>query len=423
MLTLSKLNCTRVLSGALLAAPLFAWADAMDSSSMSMHGVLGGYSMARESSGTSWQPDSSPMDMHEFEARSWTLMPMASVNAVYSDSKAHARGDSDTFVQSMAMLMAHRPLGQGTLGVRTMLSLDPAFMGKKGYPLLFQTGETADGKTPLIDRQHPHDLFMELAASYAMNLNEHASAFLYAGLPGEPALGPSTYMHRLSGMDNPEAPITHHWFDATHITFGVATVGLVLENVKLETSAFNGHEPDPFRYNIEIRALDSWSARATYNPALNWSAQVSYGHIKSPEQLEPGIDVDRTTASVTYNRPLTQGGWQSTLAIARNDQHPGGHTDAYLLESSLPFPNRFTVFARAERVGKNELFEEGEPLAGRTFTVGKLALGAVHDVTDTPVGTFSVGATFDLYSVPNELQSVYGRSPTSWLVFLRWKWP
>ena len=418
----------------LMSAPLLTWADPMsheesepmehqrhEMSQMSMQGLLGPYPMTREASGTSWQPDSTPMEMNHMQYGQWSLMPMAFANAVYSDSKARDRGDTDTFIESMAMLMARRELAGGTLGVRAMLSLDPALVGKSGYPLLFQTGETTDGRTPLVDRQHPHDLLMELAASYSMDLGNHRSAFVYAGLPGEPALGPATYMHRASGMDNPEAPIAHHWFDSTHITFGVVTAGLVLEDMKLEVSAFNGHEPDEHRYDIEMRRLDSWSLRASYNPAPNWSGQVSFGRIKSPEQLEPGVDVDRTTAAVTYNRPVLHGGWQSTLAIARNAQHPGGHTDAYLLESARPLSNNFAVFARAERVGKNELFAAGDPLAGRVFNVDKIGLGGVHDFDRMSLGQFGIGASYSLYAIPDDLQAVYGRHPASWLVFLRWK--
>jgi hypothetical protein len=228
-------------------------------------------------------------------------------------------------------------------------------------------------------------------------------------------------MHRASGMDNPEAPITHHWFDSTHITFGVVTAGLVVNDVKLEASAFNGREPDERRYDIEVRKLDSWSLRASYNPAANWSTQVSFGRIESPEQLESGVDVDRTTASVTYNRPLRAGAWQSTLAVGRNHQRPGGRTTAYLLESALPLSHRFTVFARAERVGKDELFEEDAPLAGRVFTVDKVSVGGVHDFPETTLGTFGVGATYSLHFIPDALEPFYGRRPESWLVFLRWK--
>ncbi len=390
---------------------------------MSMTGLLGPYSMMREGSGTSWQPDSTVMEMSHVMRGDWTLMPMAFINAVYSDAQSGRRGDDDTFAESMAMLMAHREWAGGTLGVRAMVSLDPSLVGQDGYPLLFQTGETADGQTPLIDRQHPHDLFMELAASYSKPFGKDRSAFVYVGLPGEPALGPATYMHRASGMDNPEAPITHHWFDSTHITFGVVTAGVVLNNIKLEASAFNGREPDEHRYDIEVRKLDSWSMRASYNPTPNWSTQVSFGQLKSPEQLEPGVDVDRTTASVTYNRPLSQGGWQSTLAIGRNHQRPGGHTNAYLLESAFPISKAFTVFARAERVGKNELFEEGAPLGGRVFTVKKLSIGGVHDFAETSFGAFGLGATYSLHWIPRELKTFYGDQADAWLIFLRWKSP
>ncbi len=199
------------------------------------------------------------------------------------------------------MGMAHRPLGGGSLTLRGMFSLDPT-MGKDGYPLLFQTGETADGVTPLIDRQHPHDFLMELAAVYSHSLSEAASVFLYAGYPGEPALGPPTFMHRFSGIDNPEAPLGHHWLDATHITFGVLTGGVVWNTFKIEGSVFNGREPDEHRWNFDPLRLNSTSLRLTWNPTANWSMQASWGSLNSPEALEPDIDQQRITASVSYNR-------------------------------------------------------------------------------------------------------------------------
>jgi hypothetical protein len=375
----------------------------------------------REASGTSWQPDSTPMEMKHLRRGDWVLMPMAFVNFAYVEADARERGGTDLFASSMAMLMAQRPLPSGRLDLRAMLSLDPLLIGKRGYPLLFQTGETADGQAPLIDRQHPHDLFMELAASYSREFAANRSAFVYAGLPGEPALGPSTFMHRLSGIDNPEAPLAHHWLDSTHITFGVVTTGVVLDKVKLEASAFNGREPDEDRYDIEVRPLESWSTRFSWNPAANWSAQVSYGRLESPEQLEPGVDIERMTASVTYNRPAAPGNWQTTLAIGRNSKQPGASTDAWLLESAWSRPSGYTWFARGELVEKDELFDHDDPLHGRPFTVEKLTLGLVRDFPATWRGVFGFGAALNLHFIPNALQPSYGDDPTSWLAFVRWK--
>src|SRR5579862_3540484 len=194
----------------------------------------------------------------------WHLMAHGWVNAVY-DNQGGPRGDHDTFSNSMFMGMASRPLAAGSLELHAMLSLDPA-MGKGGYPLLFQTGETADGVTTLVDRQHPHDFFMELSAAYSQPLGDSGSVSIYGGLPGEAALGPPSFMHRFSGMRIPEAPLTHHWLDSTHVTMGVVTLAATQGPITVEASAFNGREPDQFRWNIETRAFDSWSARATWNP-------------------------------------------------------------------------------------------------------------------------------------------------------------
>ena len=234
----------------------------MGGHSMEMKGFLGPYAMTREGSGTSWLPDATPHEGVHAMFGDWMVMGHALINGVY-DNQGGPRGGSKFFVPGMLMGMVQRDFGNATLGFRAMLSPDP-FMGPRGYPLLLATGETADGKTPLVDRQHPHDLFMELAGTYSRRLSANSSWFVYAGLPGEPALGPSAFMHRTSGMDIPEAPITHHWLDSTHITFGVVTTGLVLDRIKIEASAFRGREPDQHRYDIEAPRLDSFSARVSW---------------------------------------------------------------------------------------------------------------------------------------------------------------
>jgi hypothetical protein len=226
-----------------------------------------------------------------------------------ADRQTGPRGDDKVFAQSTGM---QRRRGGGTLGLRGMVSLDPAAIGRRGYPLLGQTGETADGATPLVDRQHQHDFFMELSASYSLPLGQSSSVFVYGGPVGEPALGPSAFMHRYSARRNPEAPLTHHWFDSTHITFGVVKVGGTLDPFKAETSAFNGREPDQSRWNIETGKFDSWLTRLTFNPTAEWSLQVSYGDLKRPEQLEPDTDIRRSTVSASMQLPL--GEWQTTLA-------------------------------------------------------------------------------------------------------------
>lgn len=386
-----------------------------------MRGLLGPYAMSREASGTSWQPQATPMGgSAPWMTGEWMWMAHGSANLVVTDN-AGPRGDRDTVVQSMGMLMGMRPLGPGTLGVRAMVSLDPWGVGKTGYPLLFQTGETADGRTPLIDRQHPHDLFMELAASYAQPLGESSSAFVYLGLPGEPALGPPTFMHRFSGMDNPEAPLGHHWLDATHITFGVATLGWVWKDLKVEGSAFNAREPDQVRTNIELRALDSWSGRVSYNPSERWALQVSRGVLRSPEQLEPDVDMRRTTASVIYHHPFERAQWQTTLAWGRNQKLPGHATESFLLESALVIDTVHTLFGRVERVDKDELFGEDEPLAGQVFTVDKATFGAIHDFPPTRLGRFGLGLQYSRYAIPAALKPVYGNQPDAWLAFARWR--
>lgn len=386
----------------------------------SMKGWLGNYAANRDASGTSWQPDSTPHEGLHFSAGSWNLMAHGLVNAVFDD-QGGKRGGTKTFSNSMAMLMASRPVGeQGTLGLRTMLSLDP-LMGPNGYPLLFATGETANGRDTLVDRQHPHDLFMELSGTYSYRLSEASSVFAYAGLPGEPALGPTTFMHRFSGMDNPEAPITHHWLDSTHVVFGVLTGGYIYGPVKIEASTFKGREPDKNRYDIEQPKLDSFSTRLTYNPSANWSLQTSWGSIHSPEQLAPNVNEDRVTASATYNLPFDNNNWGTTFAWGRKFDQPGHTLDGFMLESAVTLHDKHTFFGRAERVDEAELFENVPALSDQIVTVNKVSLGYIRDFRLHENVKFGVGGLVSQYAYPSKIDSEYGSAPTSFMLFMRLK--
>jgi hypothetical protein len=260
---------------------------------------------------------------------------------------------------------------------------------------------------------------MELAATYSVPLGEARALFVYAGYPGEPALGPPTFMHRFSGMDDPGAPIAHHWLDSTHITFGVVTGGFVYAGWKLEASAFHGREPDQYRWDFDSFTLDSASARLSWNPSPDWALQVSYGYLKSPEQLEPAIDQHRITASASYNRPLADGNWQTTFAWGRNIAG-GDALDAFLLESAIALGSH-TVFARAERADKNELFEAPSPLAGRIFAVSEFSLGYIYDIPLAGPAKLGLGVEGSLYGLPSAVQPAYGSNPASYMLFTRLK--
>jgi hypothetical protein len=383
-----------------------------------MAGMYGPYAMTREASGTSWQPDEARHEGVHVMRGAWMLMLHGYVDGVYDD-QGGPRGDTKGFSDNMGMLTAQRGLGPGSLGVRTMVSLEPATIGKEGYPLLLQTGETADGVTPLIDRQHPHDLFMELAASYSVSRGSR-SLFFYGGLPGEPALGPPAFMHRFSGVNLPVAPITHHWLDSTHITYGVLTAGAVADRVKVEASSFRGREPDEDRWNIESPKLDSYAFRLSVNPTERTALQVSYGHLHSPEQLEPEVDQDRLTASLMHDGTWGDTGrWEGTLAWGQNLNQPGHRLNAFLLEGAFQSGDRHTVFARAESAQKDELFVETDARAGDVFDVGELTAGYRYDFYRGEHTALGLGAAGTLSFLPSDLHDAYGDTPLSGLVFVR----
>ena len=380
-------------------------------------GALGPYAMGREASGTSWQPDVSRHEAVHGMAGSWMLMGHATLNGVY-DWQGGRRGDEMGFVSGMVMGSARRDLGaSSTLQLRAMLSPDP-FMGKRGYPLLLAAGETADGATPLVDRQHPHDLFMELSASLSWRLSDRNSVFVYAGLPGEPAFGPPAFMHRLSIQDSPEAPISHHWLDSTHITFGVVTAGVVHGDWKLEGSAFKGREPNQRRYDIERPKFDSYATRLSWNPTPNWSLQGSWARFDSPEQLEPDEDQTRWSASAIYTVPVGEEGWWSTTAAWGRRTAGHENLDALVLESAVRLGRAWTVFSRAERTETNELTGAGGH-HGPTYRVGKVSAGAVRDFQVAPHVSFGVGGLYAVNFVPGALKPLYGGERNGAMGFVR----
>ncbi len=384
-----------------------------------MTGAFGPYPMERDASGTAWQPDESEHSGLMITSGDWTLMGHGVLNLVY-DHQGGRRGDDMVFPSGMLMGMARRPIGNGTLQLKGMVSPDP-LMGKKGYPLLLASGETANGTDRLIDRQHPHDFFMELSASASQNFGATSSAFIYAGLPGSPAFGPPAFMHREAILDSPEAPISHHWLDSTHIAFGVVTGGVVLDRVKLEVSRFNGREPDQHRWNIETGALDSTAVRVSWNPTASLSLQGSWGDFKDPEQLEPGIDQKRLSASLLYAHEVAPG-WKLSGTLAWGRKIVEGHKDdAFVAEAGVKHRG-WSVFGRGEMTENRELVELDEEEHGPAFRVGKVSLGAVRDFRIAEHFSLGAGGLVAVNFIPRGLRGEYGgKNPLGAMAFVRLK--
>ena len=372
-----------------------------------MHGMYGSYPMDQDATGTSWIPSSTLMPGIHRSADDWNMMVHGYLMAIY-DRQGGPHGGRKFFSENMFMYTAQKDFGDHTFALRSMISLEPATIGCDGYPLLLQTGETCNGKTPLINRQHPHDFLMELAAVYTHRFSKNDSLFAYFGYPGEPALGPPAFIHRFSAFFNPEAPITHHWLDSTHITFGVATIGYIHKWFKLDTSIFTGREPDQHRWNFDSARFDSYAARLSFNPIPDIAAQVSYGYLKSPDQLEPQVNTRRTTASISYNKAWTKSNWQITAAWGLNQNKPGHALNGCLVESAVELHQKHVVFGRAEYAAKDEL-----KLSHKVFNVGKIDLGYIYEFPLIPFTRWGIGAVGSASFAPK------GRTPLSYMVFFR----
>jgi hypothetical protein len=370
-------------------------------------------------SGTGWQPAATAGHSWMKSAGTWDLMAHGVVFADYNQ-QGGPRGEGKAESVNSLMLMEQHKLWSGSILFREMFSAESLTAPHPGFPELFQTGETYHGQ-PLVDHQHPHNVFSELSFYYTVpitvSIKEKVSWEFYGAPAGEPALGPVAFMHRASASELPMAPLSHHLQDSTHTSFGVITTGLVVDRFRIEGSVFNGREPDEKRYGIQFAALDSWSARLSVAPSRNWTAQYSYGRLERPEALEPGSQ-RRQTASVEYVWPFASGSWATSVVWGRVHKDVGNRNlNSYLLETTANFKLRNYAFSRMELVDKDELFP-GNPLLP-SFRIGAYTFGGAHDVIQSRLWQLAVGADLTFYTKASILDSAYGKNPVSFQIFLR----
>jgi hypothetical protein len=379
-----------------------------------------------ESSGTAVQPTAWPMPMVMTGVGSWNLMWMGQAFLVDTQQTGPLGADK-LYSTNWGMLGAMHRLGSGSILLRTMLSLEPATVTERRYPLLFQTGETAFGN-PITNAQHPHDFVMELSVQYSHNVGEGGTAALYYGVVGDPALGPVAYPHRASAMEIPQATLGHHWEDSTHIADNVVTGVLAFPWIRFEASGFHGAEPDENRWNIDFGPMDSYSGRITYTPTPHWAAQVSAGHLTHPEALEPGDEV-RTTASVEYVVPRPGETWWATSLIwGRNWKTAAKYgSNAVLAETVVPFRVKNFVTGRYEWSQRDELFADSPALeeqllastGARWFDVNAYTIGYTRDLFMFHGAETGLGANISFYGIPNAIKPYYGDHPMGVNVYLR----
>jgi len=386
-----------------------------------------GMFLMNQASGTSMNPQSWPMPMQMLNPDGWSLMFMGQ-GFLVDTQETGLRGHDKLYSPNWGMFSAGHDIGGGSFMFQMMLSLDPATITDRRFPELFQTGETAYGK-PLVDAQHPHDFFMGLGVHYAHSIGEGVIWQIYFAPVGDPALGPVAFPHRASADELPQATLSHHWQDSTHVANEVITAGIMIhDKLRLEASGFYGTEPDENRWNIDYGPINSWATRLSYFPSQNWMAQVSVGRLTRPERQTPG-DVVRSTASIHYTRPMQGSSWSTSLIWGRNHQIlDRRNVNSYLLESVLPYKRKNFFTGRIELVDKDELFDDQPELEehldrtiGSTFRIGAYTAGYTRDI-----GTFhkvetGIGANFTAYSVPSAIKPYYGDHPVSINVYARFR--
>jgi len=404
--------------------PSTAGMQEMDHESLNRTGMF----LMGQSSGTGYQPSSWPMPMLMTRVGDWRLTWMGQAYLIGAQQSG-PRGGDKVYSSNWGMLGALHRLGRGTLMLRTMISLDPASVTSRRYPLLFQTGESAFGK-PIVDGQHPHDLVMELSAQYAHPLSDKGILNIYYAPVGDVALGPVAYPHRASAMELPQATLAHHWQDSTHIANNVLTTGLSYGPVRIEGSGFYGREPLENRWNIDWGGMDSWAGRLSVFPSRHWMAQASAGRLKRPEQFHAD-DVVRATASVQHVLPRLGGNSLATSLIwARNYKTIEKHaTHAIVAETVVPFARKNFITGRFEWSQRDELFDNDLELRERieretgehAFPVAAYTIGYTRDVELVRNVQTGIGANITTYMPDNALKPFYGHRPWGVNFFVRFR--
>lgn len=437
-----RLFCT-VIAACLIATAASAQEKPEDQSDAAAHDSMPGMDMSmvpmnsagmllmNMPSGTSVNAAAWPMPMKMIHLGSWNTMYMATAFVV-DTQQSGPRGGDKLYSPNWFMASAEHKIGsRGAFQADLMLSLEPATVTGKRYPLLFQTGETAYGN-PIVDGQHPHNFVMGLGFQYAYEIAEDTTVSLYFAPVGDPALGPVAFPHRASAMEIPQAPISHHWQDSTHISDDVLTAGIEHKKLRLEASGFYGSEPGENRWILQSGPMNSYSGRLWFFPNQHWAAQVSAGRITHPEALEPGDQV-RTTASLQYIKPMNGASWASSVIWGRNHNTATlRNLNSYLAESVLPVSRKNFLTGRIELVDKDELFandpaleQQLDSVYGSTFRIGAYTIGYTRDVTLFPsISRFvetGIGANFSTYSLPSALKPYYGNHPLGGNLFVRFR--
>jgi hypothetical protein len=366
-----------------------------------------GLPRGRFGTGTSWLPDESPLLAAVPHFGKWGLMLNGNIYTGY-DYYSSDRGGKRFFGRNTLVGAFFRTFEHSEWLFRAALSLEPLTIGKRGYPQVLQSGQTAEGDR-VHDRMYALDFFRELAATYSWEVSKEWGAMFYTALAGEPAIGPVTFTQRVSASPDPLAPLGFVAQESSHASFGVLTVGAFTRDLKLEASWFNGALPGNHRYTLAIRRPDSYAARVSWNPFTWLSTQVSYAYLGNPSRRDPGRSDHRLTASATYTRwHANDSGVAATLSFA---EHLNNRND---VNTSLMAEGYWNIDGHNALFGRWDLLQKSGPelvLPDRTtelFAIGALGAGYIYYFGPFITLTPGLGVRGSINLMERDLAKYYG---------------
>lgn len=339
------------------------------------------------------------------------------------------RGRSEFAVPNMIMGDVGSTVGERHyLNVNLMMTFEKWTFPKRGYPELLQIGEHDGEDQPYIDAQHPHSSpIMGLTLSDTIRIGEGKDHLRIFFAPrGQPTDGPIAFMHRPTGMVNPDAPLGHHvGQDVAHITSTVFGASLALGRTRVEASTFNGAEPESTKVDLPLGKLNSYSARLIYKFSQDWSAMVSAAQLKDPEPHDPDITkVERYSASL-YGQHQMSSGWMfhnttifglvnfyDRISALRSVLH-----EFWLHQKDVPhnFWGRVEFVERAP--AQLGILGNANSLGPKWVTA--LTAGYTHDLRHFNFGTVGLGTSITKNFIPSEFENSYGGDPISGRIFIQ----
>lgn len=342
----------------------------------------------------------------------WTIFHGYDAHVTYVSETGPEEQRNEIFSTNWFAAGAKINFGNAFLLGRARLSAEPYTLPDNGYPQILQYVSAENGGELLVDSMRAHDFIGEAAIQGGWQTDSMLLG-VYAGLVGDPALGPPPSFLRSSGVDLAEAPFSYDIAETHYDSTNVVTGTFAMRTFSLEASVF--HDAVSTGDHTEIPDggdLDSQSFRVTFMPTPALSMQISKGQLG-----EDLAQRDLTSASLSYGGPMVA---VTALWTRREFSEIDAEAEtAYGFELALR-GTRHTAMGRAEWVDRPLGFPV-QPFSVGTERTTHFAVGYIYDFLAGNRHRAGAGINIDYHTQSHDLEDIYGHKPQSIYAFVRFR--